>query len=152
MSCNVIAERQVTSVGSSWVPLDPKTSSYQTSNITVAKLDLNNQAWLTLLYYQIVKMATILQTIFSKLFSEWIALFVSVSNSTGFCHSQLTISQHRFKHWLDSQGVVGQRFETVMTKFTDTYMSWCLWTMMTSSNGNIFRVTGHLCGEFTGHR
>ena len=21
--------------------------------------------------------------------------------------------------------------------------------MMTSSNGNIFRVTGHLCGEFT---
>ena len=25
------------------------------------------------------------------------------------------------------------------------------WYMMTSSNGNIFRVTGHLCGEFTGH-
>ena len=25
------------------------------------------------------------------------------------------------------------------------------WSMMTSSNGNIFRVTGHLCGEFTGH-
>ena len=24
--------------------------------------------------------------------------------------------------------------------------------MMTSSNGNIFRVTGHLCGEFTGFR
>ena len=23
---------------------------------------------------------------------------------------------------------------------------------MTSSNGDIFRVTGHLCGEFTGHR
>ena len=23
---------------------------------------------------------------------------------------------------------------------------------MASSNGNIFRVTGHLCGEFTGHR
>ena len=22
---------------------------------------------------------------------------------------------------------------------------------MTSSNGNIFRITGHLCGEFTGH-
>ena len=22
----------------------------------------------------------------------------------------------------------------------------------TSSNGNVFRVTGHLCGEFTGHR
>ena len=24
--------------------------------------------------------------------------------------------------------------------------------MRTSSDGNIFRVTGHLCGEFTGHR
>ena len=24
--------------------------------------------------------------------------------------------------------------------------------MMTSSNGSIFRVTGHLCGEFTIHR
>ena len=24
--------------------------------------------------------------------------------------------------------------------------------MMTSSNGNIFRATGHLCGEFTGHQ
>ena len=26
------------------------------------------------------------------------------------------------------------------------------YTMMTSWNGNIFRVTGHLCGEFTGRR
>ena len=26
------------------------------------------------------------------------------------------------------------------------------YVMMTSSNGNIFRVTGPLCGEFTGHR
>ena len=39
--------------------------------------------------------------------------------------------------------------------------SWCPWnvfthnspkTMMTSSNGNIFRATGHLCGEVTGLR
>ena len=28
----------------------------------------------------------------------------------------------------------------------------CRLHMMTSSNGNIFRVTGHLCGEFTGPR
>ena len=27
-----------------------------------------------------------------------------------------------------------------------------IFLMMTSSNENIFRVTGHLCGEFTGHR
>ena len=25
-------------------------------------------------------------------------------------------------------------------------------SMLTSSNGNIFRDTGHVCGEFTGHR
>ena len=31
-------------------------------------------------------------------------------------------------------------------------LSWLLVTMMTSSNGNIFRVTGRLCGEFTGYR
>ena len=30
----------------------------------------------------------------------------------------------------------------------ETYF--CEYYMMTSSNGNIFRVTGHLCGEFTG--
>ena len=28
----------------------------------------------------------------------------------------------------------------------------CRCCMMTSSNGNLFRVTGLLCGEFTGHR
>ena len=29
------------------------------------------------------------------------------------------------------------------------YKLWFMLRMMTSSNGNIFRVTGHLCGEFT---
>ena len=46
------------------------------------------------------------------------------------CHEQVTITLT----------------ETMKTQFTGTY------TMMTSSNGNIFRVTGHLCGEFTGPR
>ena len=31
-------------------------------------------------------------------------------------------------------------------------LGWKEFSMMTSSNGNIFRVTGHLCGEFTGPR
>ena len=30
--------------------------------------------------------------------------------------------------------------------------AWLSQYMMTSSNGNIFRVTGHFCGEFTGPR
>ena len=33
-----------------------------------------------------------------------------------------------------------------------SYVGMHLYDMMTSSNGNIFRVTGHLCGEFTGPR
>ena len=46
-------------------------------------------------------------------------------------------------------------------EITNTWVSWCgfsmnnplnLTCMMTSSNGNIFRVTGPLCGEFTDHR
>ena len=36
----------------------------------------------------------------------------------------------------------------VLTTSLDIFSS----NMMTSSNGNIFRVTGHLCGEFTGLR
>ena len=33
------------------------------------------------------------------------------------------------------------------------YVKWLyIAIMMTSSNGNVFRVTGPLCGEFTGHR
>ena len=36
------------------------------------------------------------------------------------------------------------------TQIIYLYHKWAL-SMMTSSNGNIFRVTGPLCGEFTGH-
>ena len=32
------------------------------------------------------------------------------------------------------------------------HSSWSFQQMMTSSNGNIFRFTGPLCGEFTGHQ
>ena len=42
---------------------------------------------------------------------------------------------------------------------TGAHFVMCLWAhesrhhfMMTSSNRNIFRVTGHLCGEYTGRR
>ena len=38
------------------------------------------------------------------------------------------------------------------TKCKDFRESLDTYVMMTSSNGKIFRVTGHLCGEFTGPR
>ena len=37
-------------------------------------------------------------------------------------------------------------------QFSWTKRTYISYIMMTSSNGNIFRVTGHLCGEFTGPR
>ena len=39
-----------------------------------------------------------------------------------------------------------------ISKFANWYHTCEQYIMMMSSNGNIFRVTGHLCGEFTGHR
>ena len=42
--------------------------------------------------------------------------------------------------------------ESVGSHFVNHWWSSSLMHMMTSSNGNIFRVTGHLCGEFTGPR
>ena len=41
---------------------------------------------------------------------------------------------------------------TIHYKTTDDLFQWRIYPMMTSSNGNIFRVTGHLCGKFTGPR
>ena len=43
---------------------------------------------------------------------------------------------------------------TLLSRYqcSDTLAVSCIHNMMTSSNGNIFRVTGPLCGEFTGHR
>ena len=43
-----------------------------------------------------------------------------------------------------NKGYISRCFVVVMPSFSAN--------MMTSSNGNNFRVTGHLCGEFTGHR
>ena len=40
----------------------------------------------------------------------------------------------------------------IKTQFIDCLCRKCVCIMMTSSNGNVFRVTGHLCGEFTGPR
>ena len=70
--------------------------------------------------------------------------------------------------WLDTNGYISVKF---YLKFKGFHTRKCMWKcylqhcghclsrfhfankvliMMTSSNGNIFRVTGPLCGEFTG--
>ena len=55
--------------------------------------------------------------------------------------SEKLYSLHGYKLALTLQDP--QHNHTVVSQETNLYM-------MTSSNGNIFRVTGHLCGEFTG--
>ena len=47
---------------------------------------------------------------------------------------------------------LGQRFIYGVPAVFRGMCDFWLEFMMTSSNGNIFRVTGHLCGEFTGNR
>ena len=68
-----------------------------------------------------------------------------LSTISEICQRQQTLSTYfhtscksdfiwrQYRHWLTAE----RSLENI-----------CL---MTSSNGNIFRVTGHLCGEFTGH-
>ena len=44
------------------------------------------------------------------------------------------------------------RYMQTCDHYLDFYFDAVSLSMMTSSNGNIFRITGHLCGEFTGPR
>ena len=44
------------------------------------------------------------------------------------------------------------QYKDRLIRCRDSYHNMLVFIMMTSSNGNIFRVTGHLCGEFTGPR
>ena len=46
--------------------------------------------------------------------------------------------------------IIDDRVVTIVPQTMWTYMIPPYHFMMTPSDGNIFRVTGHLCGEFTG--
>ena len=55
------------------------------------------------------------------------------------------------KHWIYGRSVYIGEVRICLKKLL--YLRYLRYDiMMASSNGNIFRVTGHLCGEFTGHR
>ena len=60
---------------------------------------------------------------------------------THLCNELLVTSSH---------AVLGI-LRTLWRHMPVSYREWSV-CMMTSSNGNIFRVSGPLCGEFTGHR
>ena len=61
------------------------------------------------------------------------------------CVSRLHACLYEFAVW--EPAVKSKSISTAEAR-----MFWGNKVMMTSSNGNIFRVTGHLCGEFTGPR
>ena len=67
------------------------------------------------------------------------------------------ITGFRRRIWIDmlqnaSPTIHKEPLEITMASGVKHYISISLFKiMMTSSNGNIFRVTGPLCGEFTGH-
>ena len=79
-----------------------------------------------------------------SIFKRHIGIYFLVCELLQFCYFfpgqslfplvQITISQYRFRLWLGSE------------QATSSYL------MKTSSNGNIFSITGPLCGKFIGHR
>ena len=68
--------------------------------------------------------------------------------SNVFClHCVKDIQEYKSCYRADSRFAPSQWETPLLCK----YLGWLVY-MMTSSNGNIFHVTGPLCGEFTGHR
>ena len=61
------------------------------------------------------------------------------------------LTQACFVTWICNR-VRQSAMERRVTKWPWNFIKMYYMNMMKSSNGNIFRVTGPLCGEFTGHR
>ena len=66
------------------------------------------------------------------------SLFTLTTNTLKLCITGPLWGESTFDHM---DGAAASIYFKIVTKYT-----------MTSSNGNIFCVTGHLCGEFTGPR
>ena len=85
----------------------------------------------------------------------WRSFHGNVYLNTHDIKSQVWLKMHTFEitatshrgHWFSkNDGAVPPCIECHQAKMS------CALIMITSSNGNIFRVTGPLCGEFSGHR
>ena len=63
-------------------------------------------------------------------------------------HVNKRVSRWRYSKWL----MRSRKTSILWTQIQEIMILEKFKNMMTSSNGNIFRVTGPLCGEFTGHR
>ena len=81
--------------------------------------------------------------------NKWLRLADDILNA--FSWMKLTKFQLKIYSNLFLGGQL-TRSRTCGKPFPECFPEWSLMHMMTWSNGDIFRVTGHLCGEFTGPR
>ena len=83
------------------------------------------------------------------LFQRWFSWPLSVKATPGCRFNIKTI----FTDIKNPNLKIYDDYEFILSLFQGfSYWYNDIFIMMTSSNGNIFRVTGHLCGEFTGPR
>ena len=77
-----------------------------------------------------------------------------ISNPLGFCYLRVYVATLKVKTTIYWRTASAAEITHASTIFGQHWLKWwlaaCWHHMMTSSNGNIFRVTGPLCGEFTG--
>ena len=99
----------------------------------------------------------ILQTTFSNAFC-WVKMFDFDQNFTEVCGSNWQYASIGSANGLEPNRrhvglgclVPSGVLCSVSMNFKQTLSMYCFLSMMTSSNGSIFRVNGHLRGEFTG--
>ena len=98
-----------------------------------------------IMYLNDVWKLTNYQMIFCSLVMKYNCM-VKVPNE--FMQVALQIGQHWFLCivWFSVSNFWGQKW------WLSCILTITHFIMITSSNGNIFRITDHLCGEFTGHR
>ena len=86
---------------------------------------------------------------------NYIIILLCTCNCYLYCNAVVWLAFGRCSAALLYQYVFSMLFNNCFRR-SDTQNYWsvtrCYLNMITSSNGNIFRVTGHLCGEFTGPR
>ena len=105
---------------------------YQVSNHSWSKLIMN---FTGVLYTRRIVHKIHPVWCFPVIFHEWILRLSAIDISLSYINRDCPGANVKYK-----------KCELVMTWIQNNY------SMMTSSNGNISRVTGLLCGEFIGHR
>ena len=92
--------------------------------------------------------------------AEW-SIVTFICSWTGGTGGDKSVAAHKIAikdSIQDSMDIIGWQATKceLKSEIGDEHMEntnvWSFYIMMTSSNGNIFRVTGHLCGKFTGPR